>query len=130
MWGVPGGILCICPALPTLSHLGQPPAGSTVTKHMQGGCQSWVCGKAHALKKMKLQSCTEEWGDGFNPSGSFPPAWSHLNGDLGVTQGPKAHLGDFQQAVWLNEGTVKLAKHPTQALNHVLNNLDVSEISA
>lgn len=42
--------------------------------------------KSTCIPKMKLQSCEEKRGNGFKPSGSFPPAWSHLNGDLGVTQ--------------------------------------------
>lgn len=43
-------------------------------------------GKSKCSPKMKFQSCKENWGDNFNCSGSFPPAWSHWNGDLGVTQ--------------------------------------------
>lgn len=38
--------------------------------------------------------------------------------------------GDFQQQAWLNKGTAKLTKCPTQALSCVLNNLDICEVSA
>lgn len=37
--------------------------------------------------------------------------------------------GDFQQQAWLNKGTAKLTKCPTQALSRVLNNLDICEVS-
>lgn len=38
--------------------------------------------------------------------------------------------GDLHQQAWLNKGTAKLTKCPTQALSRVLNNLDICEVSA
>lgn len=57
--GVFAGILCICLVPPTLSHLGQTPVGRTVINHMQGVSVLGVW-KNTCIKKMKLQSCTEE----------------------------------------------------------------------
>lgn len=52
---------------------------------------------------------------------------------LGTWVSPKSERliwGDPQQRAWLNKGTAKLTKCPTQALSRVLNNLDICEASA
>lgn len=55
----------------TLGHVGQPPASRTVASH-----QLYVAGGLPILGVWK----SKEQGDGFNPLGLFPPAWSHLTG--------------------------------------------------
>lgn len=96
-----GGVWWHFVHLPGVSHF--EPSESTTCKqdsskppapHTGGGAIQGVW-ESKCSQKMKLQSCKEQ-RDGFNPPGSFSPAWSHLTWVSRKSE--RLIWGDFQQA--------------------------------